>query len=83
MYKKFRNLDAYVLPLSLRPCRLVLTTVSLRDGNGKLGEDDLRGYDPPLTNSFIAQLLTTKSTADGELVRLQLSSAAGRVRSIY
>lgn len=37
------------------------------DGNGKLGEDDLRGYDPPLTNSFIAQLLTTKSTADGEL----------------
>jgi hypothetical protein len=53
----------------------VLTTVSLRDGNGKLGEDDLRGYDPPLTNSFIAQLLTTKSTADGELVRLQWSSA--------
>lgn len=81
MYKKFRNLDAYV-PLSLRPCRPVLTIVSLRDGNGKLGEDDLRGYDPPLTNSFIAQLLSIKSTADGELVRLQ-SSLQWFVRAIY
>ena len=47
---------------------LFLTISPFSDGNGNLGEEDLRGYDPPLTNSFITQLLSTKPTTGGGLV---------------
>jgi Ca2+-binding EF-hand superfamily protein len=37
------------------------------DGNGQLSDHDLRAYDPCLTNTFIAQLLASRPTINGEL----------------